>query len=62
MNCFDIACPPDSGELGRSTWTYLHSLAAHYPVTHTEAFDNDFVVLQISLESDVSDRTSSFIR
>lgn len=26
-----MPCPPDSRELGRSTWTYLHSLAAHYP-------------------------------
>lgn len=26
-----LPCPPDSGELGRSTWTYLHSLAAYYP-------------------------------
>lgn len=23
--------PPNSGQLGRSTWTYLHSLAAYYP-------------------------------
>ncbi|WFD38226.1 thiol oxidase [Malassezia japonica] len=25
------ACPPDIEELGRSTWTFLHSAAAHYP-------------------------------
>ncbi|KAH3687368.1 hypothetical protein WICPIJ_001645 [Wickerhamomyces pijperi] len=25
--------PPDVTELGRSTWTFLHSLAATYPVT-----------------------------
>jgi FAD-linked sulfhydryl oxidase len=26
-------CPPDVDELGRSTWTLLHSLAATYPST-----------------------------
>lgn len=25
------ACPPDGAELGRATWTFLHSLAATYP-------------------------------
>lgn len=26
-----LPCPPDSRELGRATWTYLHSLAAYFP-------------------------------
>ena len=30
------ACPPDSSELGRSTWTFLHSMAAYYPETPSQ--------------------------
>ncbi|KAL3315713.1 hypothetical protein Ciccas_005655 [Cichlidogyrus casuarinus] len=29
-------CPPDKNELGRSTWTLLHSMAAYYPDSPTE--------------------------
>lgn len=28
-------CPPDVDALGRSTWTFLHSLAATYPTAAT---------------------------
>src|ERR1700730_14209529 len=29
------ACPPDVEELGRSSWTLLHSITASYPVSPT---------------------------
>jgi mitochondrial FAD-linked sulfhydryl oxidase len=31
-----ILCPPDSKELGRSTWTFLHTTAAYLPETPSE--------------------------
>jgi FAD-linked sulfhydryl oxidase len=30
-----LPCPPDSKELGKSSWTFLHSLAAYYPTDPT---------------------------
>lgn len=29
-------CPPDKEEIGRSGWTLLHSMAAHYPDNPTQ--------------------------
>eukprot|EP00198_Chlamydomonas_reinhardtii_P003413 XP_001692749.1 sulfhydryl oxidase [Chlamydomonas reinhardtii] len=30
------SCPPDTWELGRATWTFLHSVAAGYPESPSE--------------------------
>ncbi|KAL1990128.1 hypothetical protein VTN49DRAFT_5967 [Thermomyces lanuginosus] len=34
-------CPPDVEQLGRSTWTFLHSLTATYPQTATPEQQNE---------------------
>ncbi|TKA81224.1 hypothetical protein B0A49_00494 [Cryomyces minteri] len=34
-------CPPDVDELGRSTWTLLHSMTATYPVSPSTTQQND---------------------
>ena len=31
-----LVCPPDSTELGRSTWTFLHTTAAYLPETPSD--------------------------
>jgi mitochondrial FAD-linked sulfhydryl oxidase len=36
-----ILCPPDAKELGRSSWTFLHTLAAYYPVNPTVEKQSD---------------------
>ncbi|KAF4121554.1 mitochondrial FAD-linked sulfhydryl oxidase [Geosmithia morbida] len=36
-------CPPDVEELGRSSWTLLHSIAASYPKTPSPAQQSDLV-------------------
>jgi mitochondrial FAD-linked sulfhydryl oxidase len=41
-----MECPPDAGDLGRSTWTFLHTMAAYYPEKPTETDKvamNDFI-------------------
>ncbi|KAK9381838.1 ERV/ALR sulfhydryl oxidase domain-containing protein [Kockiozyma suomiensis] len=34
-------CPPDVNEIGRSTWTFLHSVAATYPEKASSAQQED---------------------
>jgi FAD-linked sulfhydryl oxidase len=41
-------CPPDIGELGRATWSLLHTIAATYPSTPSDIDRqraNDFLTL-----------------
>ncbi|TPX67755.1 hypothetical protein SpCBS45565_g03547 [Spizellomyces sp. 'palustris'] len=40
-------CPPDSGTLGSSTWTFLHTMAAYYP-------ENPSVAEQYSMRNLIS--------
>lgn len=36
-----LKCPPDYSELGRATWTFLHTMAAYYPSAPTTRQQND---------------------
>ncbi|KAJ1653879.1 Flavin-linked sulfhydryl oxidase of the mitochondrial IMS [Dispira simplex] len=40
-----VECPPDSAELGRSTWTFLHTMAAYYPRQPTDQQKQDMSML-----------------
>ncbi|KIM22853.1 hypothetical protein M408DRAFT_332717 [Serendipita vermifera MAFF 305830] len=42
-------CPPDSEKLGRSTWTFLHTAAAYYPVNPTPQHRRSMLSLLQSL-------------
>lgn len=36
-------CPPDSNELGRSTWTLLHTMSAYYPTAPSPSQQSDML-------------------
>lgn len=36
-----VDCPPDVEQLGRSSWTLLHSITAQYPETPSQAEQDD---------------------
>ncbi|KAG8806924.1 hypothetical protein FRC18_005837 [Serendipita sp. 400] len=40
-----VECPPDSELLGRSTWTFLHTAAAYYPVNPTPQHQRSMLAL-----------------
>ncbi|KAJ3721047.1 ERV/ALR sulfhydryl oxidase domain-containing protein [Lentinula raphanica] len=42
-------CPPDSEELGRATWTFLHTTAAYYPEKPTPTQRANMLTLLRSL-------------
>ena len=44
-----LVCPPDSRELGRSTWTFLHTTAAYLPETPNEQEKAQFSNLLTSI-------------
>ncbi|TXT15857.1 hypothetical protein VHUM_00360 [Vanrija humicola] len=42
-------CPPDTAELGRATWAFLHTTAAYYPTNPTPAQQGHMRALLASL-------------
>lgn len=42
-------CPPDVEQLGRSTWTFLHTTAAYYPLQANPAQQSSMMSLLTSL-------------
>ncbi|KAN0060426.1 Flavin-linked sulfhydryl oxidase of the mitochondrial IMS [Thecaphora frezii] len=45
----ELACPPDGEEIGRSTWTFLHSAAAYYPSAPSSVQQSSMLALLHSL-------------